>query len=471
VLAAGAEQPERHRNDKKMIDLDLVQTVYARCNGYMQRVHEILTEESGIEIGYSTLTRIIRRNGIGQKTNKRCYQVPDMPGEEMQHDTSPHKLKIGGNTMPVICSGLYLRYSKMRYIRFYPNFNRFKMKSFLNEALTHWGYTAETCVIDNTNLAVLYGTGADAVFHPEMTAFAKRYGFEWLAHEKGHANRKAGTERNFWTVETNFFPGRTFENLEDLNRQAFEWATVRYAHRPLSKSRLIPISLFETEKPCLIKLPPYIEAPAQSHERNIDRYGYITFNANHYWTPGKAVGKISVIEYPDKIRIFPKDAEPLEYTLPAWGVKQFKFKPDGVNINPYGPNNIKKPYHEEEKRLRDMDEICREYLDFIKATESGIRQKPKYIRELYLISKKMAKPLFIATVTRALKYRVTNIAAMSRISRQLMNKELWVFPDIPDPGDYKNRQSYQEGRFSSEVEPEYYQNLLEQQNDRENENA
>jgi len=70
-----------------------------------------------------------------------------------------------------------------------------------------------------------------------------------------------------------------------------------------------------------------------------------------------------------------------------------------------------------------------------------------------------------------LKYRVTNIAAMSRISRQLMNKELWVFPDIPDPGDYKNRQSYQEGRFSSEVEPEYYQNLLEQQNDRENENA
>lgn len=369
VLTIGAELPKKHRKDEKMIDLDLLQTIYTRCNGYMQRVHEILTEESGIKIGYSTLTRILRRNGIGQKTNKRCHHVPDIPGEEMQQDTSPYKLKIGGNTMPVICSGLYLRYSKMRYIRFYPNFNRFKMKSFFHEALTYWGYTAETCVIDNTNLAVLYGTGTDAVFHPEMIAFAKRYGLEWLAHEKGHANRKAGTERNFWTVETNFFPGRVFENMEDLNRQAFEWATERYARRPLSKSRLIPINLFEIEKPCLVKLPPHIEAPTQSHERNIDRYGYITFNANHYWIPGKAIGKVSVIEYPDKIRIFPKDAEQLEYSLPAWNVKQFKFKPDGVNVNPYEPNNIKKPCHEEEKRLRNMDKICREYLDFIRTTE------------------------------------------------------------------------------------------------------
>src|SRR5215831_665809 len=47
----------------------------------------------------------------------------------------------------------------------------------------------------------------DAVMVPEMEAFAKQYGFRFVCHEKNHPNRKAGEERSFWTVETNFLPG------------------------------------------------------------------------------------------------------------------------------------------------------------------------------------------------------------------------------------------------------------------------
>jgi hypothetical protein len=43
--------------------------------------------------------------------------------------------------------------------------------------------------------------------------------------------------------------------LHLCNAQAFEWATLNYARRPLSHTRLIPIDLFEGEKPDLIKLP------------------------------------------------------------------------------------------------------------------------------------------------------------------------------------------------------------------------
>ena len=90
-------------------------------------------------------------------------------------------------------------------------------------------------MIDNTSLARLYGTGKNAVIVPEMEQFAKQYGFKFICHEKGHANRKAGNERSFYTVETNFFPGRTFMDLADLNRQAFEWATERMVHRPVAR--------------------------------------------------------------------------------------------------------------------------------------------------------------------------------------------------------------------------------------------
>ncbi len=64
------------------------------------------------------------------------------------------------------------------------------------------------------------------------------------------------------------------------------------------------------------------------------------------------------------------------------------FKPDGVNTNPYQPNNRKKPSREEEKRFRDIGSICCDYVDFIKSDGCNVAQKPRLIRELYKLSKK-----------------------------------------------------------------------------------
>ncbi|MCZ7636087.1 MAG: hypothetical protein M5U12_08670 [Verrucomicrobia bacterium] len=156
---------------------------------------------------------------------------------------------------------LYLRYSKRRYLQFYRVFDRFRMKCFLHRALVHWAYAPPVCVIDNTNLARWRGLGAQAVMVPEMEAFAKTYGFRFLCHARGHSDRKAGEERSFSTVETNFLPGRTFENLADLNRQALDWSTVRMEQRPQGKAGLIPAQAFEHEVHFLQPLPPYLPAP------------------------------------------------------------------------------------------------------------------------------------------------------------------------------------------------------------------
>jgi transposase len=251
IRNAGDNGSQKPRSDNIEVDGELLKKVYHDCEGYGQRIHEVLTEEHGLEIAYSTLTRKIRETGLGQNVSARSCHEPDVPGEEMQQDTSPFTLKVGGVKTKVICSGLYLRYSKMRYIWFYRRYDRFAMKCFMEKALGFWGYSARTCVIDNTSLAIWYGSGFRAVFVPEMVNFAKNYGFTWKAHEIGHHNRKPGVERNFWTVETNFFPGRTFMSLEDLNEQAFQWATDRYAKRPQAKTGLIPINTFEHEKPPL----------------------------------------------------------------------------------------------------------------------------------------------------------------------------------------------------------------------------
>ncbi len=98
----------------------------------------------------------------------------------------------------------------------------------------------------------LRGLGARAEVHPEMKAFAKQYGFEYRCHERGRCDRKAGEERSFWTVETNFLPGRTFAGLEDPNRQAFEWSATRLDNKPQGKAGLIPATAFEHERRYLV---------------------------------------------------------------------------------------------------------------------------------------------------------------------------------------------------------------------------
>ena len=190
IVNQGGELPQTTRSDKIQIDTQLVSRVYLKCDGRVQRTHEMLAEDYGIDIGYSTLTRIIRELGFGKTPKKRCHQEPDQPGAEMQHDTSAYRVKFVNTPVLVQGSLLYFRYCKLKYLKFYRAFDRFKMKCFLHEALSFWQYAAAGCIIDNTSLARLYGTGKNAVIHPEMAQFAKQYGFEFICHEQGHANRK-----------------------------------------------------------------------------------------------------------------------------------------------------------------------------------------------------------------------------------------------------------------------------------------
>ena len=450
--------PEKKRCDHIQVAPETVERLYNECDGYVQRVLERLNEE-GIKIGYSTLTRMVRELGLGEEDSSRCDQVEDVPGAEMQHDTSPYRLKIGHEMVAIIASLIYLRFSKKRYLKFYRAFNRFSMKCFFHESLTYWGHSAPICVIDNTNLAVLHGTGKNAVFVPEMVEFAKPFRFSWLAHEKGHSDRKAGEERGFWTVETNFFPGRTFQSLEDLNAQAMHWATEIMAKRPLTKARIIPNEYFEKEKPSLQQLPPYVPEPYLDHERGVDQYGYAALDGNYYWVPGTGRGDVKILEYANRIRIYRNRELLTEYPLPPYGTKNKKYRPPGVTA--VRSKKVALPSDIEEGKLRSLAKEVSTYLDFALAHKSVLGSRARFIRELYRLHTRMALSLFIHTIERATTYGVTDLRAVERIAVFLLRDELFdaAFPE--SPAKFQNRDIYREGRLSADPDLSVYQRLLD----------
>jgi len=459
IIRQQGRMPAAVRGEKVQIDPEALKALYKACEGRAQRVHEKLVEEEGIAVTYSTLTRRLRELGISTPQKSRCDQVPDEPGAEMQHDTTVYTIELGGKPTRLVASVLYLRYSKRRYLKFYRGFTRFRMKCFLHEALCFWGYAARQCIIDNTNLARLRGTGSTAVIVPEMERFAAQYGFKFLCHAIGHANRKAGEERSFWTVETNFLPGRTFQSLEDLNAQALQWATVRMENRPQGKAGLVPAKAFEHECGCLVDLPGRLPGPYQSHERGTDQYGYIAFEGNYYWVPGTRRDEVKVLQYADKLKIYRAREYLAEYPLPADGVKNAKFAPSGQPQPRHNPTNRRRPTQEEEKRLRAMDERVSRYLDFV-LKPKGI-ERHHFLRQLFALSQQMNPAVFIPSVERALHYRIESLDTLRRIALLYMNASEHPLPAVDIDRSFCTRESYLEGRLTDAPDFSRYDRILE----------
>ena len=454
VIRRQGALPRTTRKDKIQIDPELLRRLHQECDGWAQRIHERLVEEQRIAVSYPTLTRLLRELGIGQSRPERCDRVPDVPGAEMQHDTTVYQVKLSCRTTRIVASLLYLRYSKRRYLRFYRTFDRFAMKSFLHEALLFWGYSAKQCVIDNTNLARLRGSGRRAVIVPEMVSFGERYGFQFVCHEINHPNRKAGEERSFWTVETNFLPGRTFESLEDLNRQAFEWATVRMHHRPTAKTGLIPAQAFEQERSDLTAIAAELPAPYESHERDTDQYGYVAFQGNYYWVPGTERATVKLLHSADRLRLFMRRECVAEYPLPPDGVKNERFSPQDKPLPRHAPRPRKRDSEQEEQRLRAIGPEVSAYLDH--ALRTGGIQRHRFLRELWALSRKLTAGVFVRTVERALRYRIVELPALHRIAWFCLSLGEERSFEVEVDESFRERPAYQEGCLTDDPDLSQY---------------
>ena len=110
----------------------------ASHKGNLVRVHEELVSR-GADVSYPALTAFCRRHDIGQEPKAASGHYHFEPGEELQHDTSPHETEIGGKTRKIQTASAVLCYSRMVFFQCYPTFQRFDCKVFLTDALRYFG--------------------------------------------------------------------------------------------------------------------------------------------------------------------------------------------------------------------------------------------------------------------------------------------------------------------------------------------
>lgn len=419
LRANSTELPELQRAEKAEPYRQQILELFETCKGNLVRVHEELVA-AGAELSYAALTSFCRRHGIGYAAPEPVGQYGFAPGEEIQHDTSPHELELGGRKRKVQTASAVLCYSRMLFFQCYPTFQRFDCKVFLTEALRYMGGATARVMIDNTHVVVLRGSGRDMVPVPEMAAFGERFGFEFVAHAIGNANRSARVERPFHFIEGNFLAGRTFRSWEDLNQRAREWCDkVNATYK--KHIRAVPRELFAVERLHLKPLPAWIPEVYRLHQRLVDVEGYVALHTNRYSVPVDWIGRrVEVRETKDKIEI-QLDARRLVTHARTWEAEHQRVTL-AAHRPPRGQGVPRHPDpHPDEKAILSTAPELTEYV-------AGLKQRSRKVmtlalRQLLRLVREYPREPLLGAIKEATRYGLYDLDRLERMILRRVTRE------------------------------------------------
>jgi transposase len=123
------------------------------------------------------------------------------------------------------------------------------------------------------------------IYNRTLIDFARHYGYLPKACKAYRAKTKGKVERPFRYVRQDFFLGRSFRNLDDLNDQLGEWLDQVANARTHATTRRVVAEHFAEERPALQKLPVGPFQAVLRLERRITRDGMISVDGNLYSVP------------------------------------------------------------------------------------------------------------------------------------------------------------------------------------------
>ena len=144
-----------------------------------------------------------------------------------------------------------------------------------------------------------------AIFNKTLLDLAAHFGFSPRACKPYRAKTKGKVERPFRYIRQDFFLGRSFRNLEDLNGQLHDWLDRTANRRRHGTTRRLIDEAFAKEQQVLQPPPAVPFRSLLRLERRITRDGMISVDGNLYSVPdGTRRRVVEVQVLADELRIY-----------------------------------------------------------------------------------------------------------------------------------------------------------------------
>jgi hypothetical protein len=425
IASDSVEVPKLVRPELAESYRDEILELIPSCKGNLVRVHEELLEQ-GAQLSYQALTGFCRRHDLGGQPVKVSGHYDFAPGEEMQHDTSPHYACVGSTSKLLVqTASLVMCFSRLLFFQHYARFTRFECKLFLMEALKYCEGSARRCMVDNTHVIVLCGTGKQMVPVPEMESFGERFQFKFEAHEKGDANRSARVEGPFCYIENNFLAGRRFDSIEHMNQEARVWCdkvNAKFSTKLHASRR----ELFAMEAAHLRPLPDWLPDVYRLHHRIVDLEGYVNVSRIRYSVPWKLIGRqVEVRETKDRLDVYdgprivashPRVERPVNHRVT-----------DPQHRPPRGALTPKNGPCSEELELLRIEPRLQEYVALIKQQAAG--RCVRVLRKLLAMLRDYPRDCLIESIDRATQFQMLDPERLEKMILRKVAQDYFVLPD------------------------------------------
>ncbi len=280
-----------------------------RLKDYSLSAVRILEEiqERGYPGSYTIVKEFVRTIKLSKQIPAE-YRYETAPGIQAQVDWGEvDKIVVDGKTRKLYCFTMVLGFSRTRYVEFTLDL---KTETFIQghiNAFQYFGGITKEILYDNTKNVVLKRAlkSSESEWNPLFEDFFKYYGFipRLCKPGKQGAKTKGKIERVVGYVKDNFYLGRAYESVQDLNTQSYAWME-KVNRLPHGTTKIPPLDRLLEEK-----LRPFDEkSPYQiirTEYRKISKDCYFSYMGNHYSVPWKYAGLQTMLRIQnDKMQVF-----------------------------------------------------------------------------------------------------------------------------------------------------------------------
>jgi transposase len=263
-------------------------------------------QAQGYRGGYNLVKRFIAPLR-DERHRQAVIRFETQPGHQGQVDWSAFGLiTVDGVRKALSCFSMILGFSRYQFIEFTLSRN---LPSFLAchvHAFEYFGGIPTELLYDNLKTAVLSHVDGTVEWQPTFTDFAGYYGFTPRACRPYRAQTKGKVERPFPYIRSNFFLGRTFAGLDNLNAQSRHWLNDTANVRVHGTTHERPLDRYQIERGHLRPLPQQAYRTIQSIFRSSTRDCVISYAGNFYSVPARYAARrhLRVEVAPEELTIF-----------------------------------------------------------------------------------------------------------------------------------------------------------------------
>jgi transposase len=331
VLGEPTDPPRRrHRASRLETRRDAVQS-WIEADIPTTRMLELAREDPTAPYagGASTFYRFVARlRGERAAGAAPVIRFEGLPGEYAQWDWGEARVGLGGEPVKRVFLAGRLKYSRLVGVRWRTQMDLETLLRAMLEIVAGWGGTPWAWVFDNMKTVTL-GREADGQprWNPAFWRFATEVGFHPELCDPGAGQQKGSVENLVKWVKTNFLPGRSFVDEEDLTHQSLAWERDKAGQVSQAHGQR-PLDLLAQERAAFGPLTTTADTYGLYRVATVNRESLVRVDGNQYSVPVGHLGQaVDVRILRDVIRIS-RDGMPLAEHARLAGTGQRRREPD-----------------------------------------------------------------------------------------------------------------------------------------------